>query len=402
MSFKVIVVGGGIIGTSTAYYLSKLGADVVLIESKDIAAGTSGSCDRAVMIQSKTPGPTLDLAIAGAKMYETLEDELGFDIEYRMGGGMILIETAKELDVVTQLVQKQQSAGLDVKLLSGDEARVRQPGLSPEILGATWWDKDAEVNPLHVSLAFARAAKMRGVEIRLHTTVTTLITDNGKVTGVQTELGEKIYADSVIVALGVWTPILLRKLALEVPIIPRRGQILVSEQIPNFIKCNILSGSYISAKMDRTTTSADSMGIGLSIGQTGNGTLLIGGSREFVGYDTGTTVEVIQAIAGLAVRAFPDLARVHLLRAFSGLRPFTPDGLPIVGKVDEWPGLFIAAGHEGDGIALGPITGDVMAHLVCNLELPFDVAPFSLSRFSRMKGVDVNGNVGKQPFKVSE
>src|SRR5690606_28861699 len=134
-----------------AYYLAKSGADVTLLESKDIASGTSGACDRAIMLQSKKPGPTLDLAKESAKLYENLEDELEADLEYRKGGGMIIIETMEEMKAMEDMIRRQQKAGIDVRLISGDEARERQPGLSKELLGSTWWEHDAEVNPLNVS-----------------------------------------------------------------------------------------------------------------------------------------------------------------------------------------------------------------------------------------------------------
>lgn len=383
MSYSVIVLGGGIIGTSTAYYLTKLGVDVTLIEAKDIAAGTSGACDRAIMLQSKKPGPTLDLALESAKMYSTLEEELEKDLEYRKGGGMILIETVEELSAMQDLVKRQQKAGLNVQLISGEEARKRQPGLSEHILGSTWWEHDAEVNPLNVSFAMAKAAQRLGAKIKLQTKVTGLITEKDRVIGVDVS-GEKIHADAVILALGIWTPLLLKQLNIDLPIIPRRGQILVSERVSPFIQCNILSGAYMASKLKKNAnneTSADSDGIGLAIGQTHSGTLLIGGSREFAGYDLRTSADITRAIGKAAMRAFPEIENIRILRTFSGLRPYTPDGMPIIGPVAEIDGLHVAAGHEGDGIALAPITGKIIANVACGINPGFDIKPFSMKRF---------------------
>lgn len=385
MSYRVIVVGGGIIGTSIAYYLTKLGVEVTLIEAKDLASGTSGACDRAIMLQSKKPGPLLDLAIESAHMYADLEAELGADLEYRKCGGMILVETEQEREAIQRLVDQQQKAGLQVELLSGTEARKRQQGLSEDIIGATWSDDDAEVNPLNVCFAMASAARKRGADIRLQSRVTGLITDRERVVGVEVS-GEKIFADATVLSSGVWTPKLLAPLGLHVPIIPRRGQILVSERIPPMINSVILSGAYIASKMLKRASSGektDPAGIGLAIGQTKSGNLLIGGSREFVGFDRRPTAEVLHAISQTAVRVFPVLGSVNILRAFAGLRPYTPDKMPILGVVKEWSGLYIAAGHEGDGIALAPVTGKLMARVACGLDPGFDLRPFSLSRFQR-------------------
>ncbi|MEW9502653.1 NAD(P)/FAD-dependent oxidoreductase [Jeotgalibacillus marinus] len=385
MNYSVIVVGGGIIGTSTAYYLSKLGADVTLLEGKDIASGTSGSCDQAIMLQSKKPGPILDLGIESSKIYAELENELVCDLEYKKEGGMILIETEEEMEMMSTLVAQQQEAGMDVKLLSKKEAQQRQPGLSENILGSTWWDHDAKVNPLNVSLNMAKAAEKLGASIRLGVKVTSLITERNRVLGVEVS-GEKLYADAIILALGVWTPYLLKPLGIDLPIIPRRGQILVTEKIPSFIHSTVLNAAYIAAKKGNGTDSIDPnnpAGVGLVIGQTYSGNLLIGGSREFVGFDFRTTPEVISAIGKGAVRVFPELENVRVLRTFAGLRPYTPDGMPIMGPVEGFSGLYLSAGHEGDGIALAPATGKVMAQVACGLDPGFDISHFSLNRFRK-------------------
>lgn len=381
MSYKVIVAGGGLIGVSTAYYLAKSGVEVTLVESRDIAAGTSGACDRAIMLQSKKPGPTLDLAIKSANLYKDLEEELEADLEYRKCGGMIIIETMEEMKAMEDMVERQRKAGIDVRLISGEEARQRQPGLSKNILGSTWWEQDAEVNPLNVCFAMAGAAQRLGAKIKLQSRVTGLITENNRVIGVDVS-GENLYADAVVVAMGVWTPKLLKEIGLDIPIVPRRGQILVTERLDPFVRHGFLSASYIANKL-KGNQEDDPYGIGLALGQTGSGTLLIGGSRQFAGYNTDTLPEITRKIGEAAVRAFPELANVRIIRAFAGLRPYTPDNMPILGPVDGLDGLFIAAGHEGDGIALAPISGKIVAQAVCGAHSNRDISPFLLSRFNK-------------------
>lgn len=379
MKQKVIVIGGGIIGTSVAYYLSKKDVEVTLFELKDIAAGSSGSCDRAIMIQSKKPGPTLDLALKSAKMYESLELELDEDLEYHKGGGMILIENEYELEVIQEMVERQQQAGLDVSIISGEQAREKIPSLSKNIIASTWWSEDAEINPMGTAFAFARAALRRNAKIKLNYAVQGFLIENDRVVGVKAN-DENYYADSVVVCTGVWTKKLLESLDIDVPIIPRKGEILVTERLPKVIDCNILSGSYIASKLQKGTDNP--YGIGLAIGQTKSGTLLIGGSREFVGFDNSTNSNVIKEIAKRAIQAFPFLKNVNLIRTFSGLRPFTPDNLPILSEVPNVKGIYIGAGHEGDGIALAPITGKLMAEMICGEKTEFDMEPFSIVRFA--------------------
>ncbi|MFD1067523.1 NAD(P)/FAD-dependent oxidoreductase [Oceanobacillus locisalsi] len=383
MSYSVIVVGGGIIGTSSAYYLSKAGADVTLLEAKDIASGTSGACDQHVLLQSKKPGPVLELAVEGKKLYPELEAELNTDLEYRSGGGMILMESEKEKELLTQKVAQMQEYGVDVTTLSAQGVKEKQPGLANHILGSTWCPDEGKVNSFNVCFSMAQAAQQLGATIRLGSPVTELITKQDRVVGVKVN-EEEMYADAVLVAAGVWTPALIKPLGIDVPIVPRRGQILVSEKIPPFLKRSVLSYAYIAAKGKNTaepSNGADAAGVGLVMEQTESGNLLIGGSREFVGFNTETTSEVTSAIGQAAVKTFPELANVRIIRSFSGLRPNTPDGKAIMGPVENVPGLYLAAGHEGDGIALAPITGKLMADVISGQRSSIDIRPFLFDRF---------------------
>mgnify|MGYP001245875149 CR=1 FL=1 len=381
MSDRVIVVGAGIIGTSTAYYLSRLGVDVTLIESNYIASGTSAACDQGILMQTKKPGPTLTLAMESASIYETLEDELGADLEYRQGGSMIIMETEKERAMVNEHAKALRDSGLNISILSGKDIREKQPELGEHVLGATWWERDAKVNSMKVCYEMANAAERLGTHIIEGRKVTGLVKEGEHIIGVEMS-GETLYADAVVLTSGIWTAELMKTIGVDIPIIPRRGQILVTEKLPKILHSNILSGAYIAAKKKGAGEDSDNpAGIGLVMGQVASGNILIGGSREFVGFNTNTTDNVIRGISAEAARVFPYLDHVRVIRAFAGLRPFTSDGFPLIGPVERLPGLFIAAGHEGDGIALAPVTGKVMAELVCGKEPFMDLSPFSPDRF---------------------
>lgn len=381
MSERVIVVGAGIIGTSTAYYLSRLGLDVTLIEANYVASGTSAACDQGILMQTKRPGPTLKLAMESASIYETLEEELGVDLEYRQSGSMIIMETEDEREMVSEHAQALMDLGLNISLLSGDDVREKQPELGSHILGATWCEHDAKVNSMKVCYEMADAAERLGAEIKMGRKVTGFLKEGDRIVGVDMA-GEKLYADAIVLTSGIWTAELMKTLDVDIPIIPRRGQILVTEKLPKTIHSNIISGAYIAAKKKGAGVDPNNpAGIGLVVGQVVSGNILIGGSREFVGFNTETTKEVISGISAEAARVLPYMDHVRIIRAFAGLRPFTEDGLPIIGPVGQFPGLFIAAGHEGDGIALAPITGKVMAELVSGNEPFMDLTPFSPDRF---------------------
>ncbi|MGI5858903.1 MAG: NAD(P)/FAD-dependent oxidoreductase [Tepidanaerobacteraceae bacterium] len=384
----VVIIGGGVIGTSIAYYLSKKGIKPILIEKDDLASGSSGACDIDIILQSKNPGIHLQLAMESAKMYETLADELDFDIEYETCGGMVLIEDEEQLKVMKDFVKRQKAIGLQVKLLGLKEASEIQPGLSPNLVGSTYSPQDAHVNPMRLCQAFAKAAKRLGAEIYLNTGVLDIRVEKSKVKSVITNRGE-IQTKVVINAAGVYAPMIGEMVGLSLPIKPRRGQIIVTEPVPKLVMADVFCAKYIVAKynpknLERSDNPETRLGVGLSLSQTHDGQMLIGATREFVGYNKSTTHEALRAILRNATRLVPALKLIHAIRSFAGLRPYTPDGLPLLGQVEGIQGFIMAAGHEGDGIALSPVTGKIISELIVDGKTFMDVTCLSPARFGSL------------------
>ncbi|WP_163970875.1 NAD(P)/FAD-dependent oxidoreductase [Oceanobacillus halotolerans] len=384
-TYDAVVIGGGVIGTSIAYRLAET-RHVLLVEKTDIGAQTSGACDKAIFLQSKKPGFPIKLAKASRQIYENLEEELETSIEFHKGGGMIVIEDEDHIEFMESFVKKQQKAGIDVTLLDSKEARSIQPSLAEYIVGATYSKEDAEVNPLKLSQAFAQAAKRRGVDIRTHTEVIDIDIQNGKVVGVKTTSGY-IATELVVNAGGPFAGKIAEMAGVGLTIMPRRGVILISEKINPMIFGNILCSQYIAAKhqTDEENKKKPPYGIGLSLGQTKSGNLLIGGSREFKGFQKAINDEILAAIARHATRIAPAIKPIRIIRSMVGFRPYTGDGLPIIDKVEGVEGFVIAAGHEGDGIALAPITGKLVVSLVENRKE--DQSLLKPLQFKRLKAV---------------
>lgn len=364
---EVIIIGAGVIGSAIAYYLAKQGIKSLLLDQTDVCSGSSGACDKAISMQSKNPGLHLSMAMESAAMFPELGAELDCDIEYSRCGGMIAIENERQMAIMKDFVARQQALGLPVDLLTVEEARRRQPALSPSLFASTYSPADAEVNPLKVTFGFARAARRLGAVIHTGAKVTDLAVRSGRVSGVVTEKGA-FRADIVINAAGAYAPFIGKFAGLDIPIKPRRGQIIVTEAMPPYIFGELWSARYIVAKhtpdlIRQEDPQAAELGVGLSLGQTREGTLLLGGTRELVGYDSGTTPEAVATILRHAVNVVPGLKDIHIIRVFAGLRPYTPDGMPILGPTGL-TGFLMAAGHEGDGIALAPLTGKMMADYV--------------------------------------
>ena len=382
----VVIIGGGIIGCSIAYYLAKNGIKPLLLEKRDICAGTSSACDGFVYMQTKKPGAQLDLAMASAELYGNLHRELGRDVHYRQPGGLILIDSPALLKIMEEIVAKQQEQGMAVELITGDEARFLEPCLSRNIVAAAYSDLDGHVNPIDATFAYADAAVNLGAAIVTHTPVLDIKLKNDAIAGVVTPAGT-IETDCVVNACGVWAPAIGEMLGLNIPIKPRRGHTLVSEAVAPMFNKMMLDSRYIAIKhfpqmVQEWDDEFMKLGVGMGIEQTQHGNMLIGNSRDFAGYDNSVSYEVIRAIAKYASRFIPFLKDVNIIRTFAGLRPYCVDGNPILGPVKRIPGLIMAAGHEGDGVALAPITGKLIMEHICGQRTQFDLTPFLIERFS--------------------
>ena len=376
---RVIVIGGGVIGASVAWHLSIQGTPVTLIEEREPASGSSGACDGLIFMQSKKPGIHLELALESLGRFKELSRSLPVPIEFEPCGGMVIIETQEEYRAMETYAEDQRAIGLSVDILDRDEALKKEPNLSPDILGAAWSPLDAQVNPIGLTLGFISGARRAGARILTGTRATGLATQSGRVTGVCTDRG-RFEADLVVNACGAKSPGIAAMAGISLPIKPRRGQIMVTQATAPLISCCMISAKYIAAKYNPAI--AESAGEGVSVEQTENGNLLLGSTREFAGFDTANTLAGMRTILKNTSKIIPKLKGLQIIRSFAGLRPWTPDGLPLLGPVGGIEGFFMAAGHEGDGIALSPVTGDLVSKMILGRPTGLSMAPFSPDRFS--------------------
>ena len=360
-----VIIGAGVSGSSIAFRLAQRGLRVMVVERNGPGAGASGACDKAIFLQSKRPGVHMELAVASRRMYDTLESELDANVELETDGGMVVIEYPHHLDFMRGFVEKQREAGISVSLIDAEAARRAQPFLAPHIVGAAYSPDDAEVNPLALNAAFFRAAERHGAVMETHSEVFAINTSAGQVTSVDTTQG-RISTRLVINAAGPFAAHVGELANVHVPVQPRRGTILISEAIPRVVKGCLLDAQYIASKhlSSEADAAAPPHGVGLSLGQTASGNLLIGGSREFAGFEKQASPSVISTIAKHANRIAPQLSSTRIIRSMTGFRPYTGDGLPIIDWAPELEGYLIAAGHEGDGLALAPLTGQLVADLI--------------------------------------
>jgi glycine/D-amino acid oxidase-like deaminating enzyme len=338
-------------------------------------------------VQSKKPGIHLELARASLERYPGLADELELDIEFEQSGCLVVIEGEPELKVMKDFATSQSRAGNQVQLLDTAQARELEPLLARDIFGATFNEKEGQVSPIKLTLGLAKGAEARGAAILTGQEVVGFIKNRDTIQGVKTRIGE-FKANAVVNACGVLAPQLAELSGLKLPITPRRGQLLVTEAQKPLLKRALLSSRYIAAKFDPGI--AAQSGGGCAIEQTASGNFLLGSTREFAGYNTRTSLEGLFSVASRVSRIIPGLKDMRIIRSFAGLRPYTPDGLPVLGAAPGLKGLFIAAGHEGDGIALAPITGHLMTQLIMGEPPDFPLDEFSFERLA-------TGGNGEEP-----
>jgi sarcosine oxidase subunit beta len=390
----VAVIGGGVIGTACAYFLAKSGMKVALVEQGDLASGASGGCDGNIMAQDHQPGYDTNLTIQSNRLYQQLLSDLDWDIEYTQKGSILVIETQEEMDFMLERMKQQLACGLPVRLVEKDELYEQEPLLAPGFLGAIECASDASCMPIQVTVALTRAARRMGAEMHTYEEVKSIKCDEkGRVAGLVTNRGE-IRTPRILNCCGAWASFLGKMVGLDIPIIPRRGQLVVVEQTAQVGHRKISEAHYVVAKFHpELTEGTDSemlkYGVAFVFEPTASGNMLLGSSREFAGYDTRTTYPVIKAIIRRAIRFLPSLAELHCIRTYAGLRPYTPDHLPIVSEVEEVPGFYIAAGHEGDGIGVAPLTGQLITQIIHGQETTVDVTPLRWSRFTKSAGQQV-------------
>jgi glycine/D-amino acid oxidase-like deaminating enzyme len=377
---EAVVIGGGIVGASVAFYLTKYDRKVILLEKEDLACGTSGACTSTIWIQSKQVNIHLKMALESVKLYDELAEEMSYDIEYRRSGGMIVIEKEEEMEAYAEFVRRQRSIGLDVELMDISEARKLQPGLSERLAGSTYSPMDRHVNPFRVIFGLAHAVKKCGGKVYTGAEVKGVIVKGDRVEGVVTNLGD-VEADVVINAAGVDAAAVGDMVNLKIPIIPVKGQELVTEPVPALLKYPMLSTGYMALKHPSYFEDFSARFAGLVAEQTVNGNILLGTTKERGIRDKNTTVKGIKSIAQEVAKILPILKGVCVIRTFAGLRPETPDGLPIIGIANGLDGFIMACGHGGDGIALAPITGKIVAELIAEGRSSIPLDEISYSRF---------------------
>ncbi|MFF4250183.1 NAD(P)/FAD-dependent oxidoreductase [Streptomyces sp. NPDC001663] len=374
LTCDVVVVGAGMTGAACALYAARAGLDVVVVDRGPVAGGTTGAGEGNLLVSDKEPGPELDLALLSNRLWHELALEFGESIEYEAKGGVVVATSPGGLATLEDFADRQRAAGVTATSVAGDALYELEPHLAPGLPGAVHYPQDAQVMP---ALAAAHLLRVSAARLFTGRTVTDVLrTADGTVRGVRTDRGD-IHSPAVVNAAGTWGADLAALAGTSLPVLPRRGFVLVTEPLPRMVHHKVYAADYVA------DVASDSAALQTSpvVEGTAAGPILIGASRERVGFDRSFSLPALRALAAGATRLFPFLADVRAIRSYAGFRPYMPDHLPAIGPDPRVPGLYHACGHEGAGIGLAPGTGHLIAQTLTAKTPDLDLAPFRPDRF---------------------
>ncbi len=410
---EVVVIGGGVIGVCSAYYLASNGVNVTILEKGEIASGCS--CGNGGLIVPShaaplaSPGalgsglrwlldaespfyikPRVDLEFfnwlihfafasrhkqmrraipvmrdllnASRALFDDLSQNAGFDFEFEDNGSLEVYLSQKALEGGIDDAHYLEKFDIPSQAMSAAEVRDLEPALLTNIVGGIFHPRDAYINPARFVRGLAEKAQSLGAEILTGTEVLEIEAEKGRVTRIRTTRGE-LHPGKVVLAAGSWSPAIARALKLRIPIQAAKGYSLTFEK------------PVVSPKIALSLGEARVVVTPLAEG------LRLAGTLELAGMDLSINARRVAAIHNAAKRYLPGLEEAKVIETWRGLRPCTPDGLPIIGRSDSFENLFVAAGHAMLGISLGPVTGKLVSELVRGEKVDMDLHLLRVARF---------------------
>jgi D-amino-acid dehydrogenase len=410
---NVVIIGGGVIGVCSAYELVQRGVNVLLLEKDEIASGCSYgngglivpshsvplaspgalgdglrwmldpespfyikprlnaelfnwlirfvfASRRAVMLRSL---PVLrDLLLSSAVLFAELAKTAGFDFGYKGKGALWVCLSQARLEHEKEETRLFEKFNIPVQLMDQNEVHDLEPALLPGVAGGVYYPRDGHIDPARFVVGLAEKARDLGAQLWTKTEAMGLETSNGRITRIRTTRGD-VHAEQVILAAGSWSPDVVRSLKLRIPIQAAKGYSVTLENPDPSPKLPLLFGE-----------------ARVVVNPLGNA-LRLAGTLEMAGMDFSFNMRRLDAIRKSSSAYLPGLADARVIEIWRGLRPCTPDGLPILGRSADFENLIVAAGHAMLGMSLGPVTGRLVSQLVCEEKTDVDLTPLRMERF---------------------
>ena len=363
-SADAIVIGAGIVGAATAAALAREGMRVTVLESSFAAGGTTAAGMGHLVAMDDSPA---QLALTGYsnRLWRSLAAELPSSSEYDPCGTLWVAEDGEQLDAIEKKRFTYSAEGIDAEVVGAAGIATLEPNLRPGLAGALRVPGDSVLYPPSAALALLDRARDGGAVLREHCPVVS-ISGNAVSTGEET-----LRAGVIVNAAGGGAA----RLTPELPIVPRKGHLVITDRVPGFCRHQIVELGYLASAHTMTGAS-----VAFNVQPRRTGQLLIGSSRELVGWDADVNPSIVRRMLARAIEFLPGLSRISAIRTWTGFRPATPDKLPFIGRWTAVPGLWIAAGHEGLGIATSLGTAAVLTDLILGREPEIDAAPFDPER----------------------
>ncbi|MGK5553899.1 NAD(P)/FAD-dependent oxidoreductase [Actinomadura kijaniata] len=383
---RVVVLGAGIVGAACARELARAGLAVTVLDRGGPAAATTAHGEGNVLVSDKGPGPELELARMSRRLWEEALTEAGGRpdagragraerVEWDPKGGIVVATTDAGARGLEEFAAGQRAAGVTAETLDAPALAAAEPHVTRDFALAVHYPEDAQVQPVGAAAFLLGDALRAGAELRTGAEVLGAVARGGRITAVRTSAGT-VEGDAFVNAAGPWSGAVAERLGAPVDVRPRRGEVLVTTPQPPTVFHKVYDADYVGA----VGSGAEGLQASAVVESTRGGTILLGSSRRRVGFDDRIRPEVLSVIAGKALRLFPRLAGVPVMRAYGGFRPYVPDHLPVIGPDPRLPGLWHATGHEGAGIGLSVGTGRVLGDLLLGREPEIDAKPFRVDR----------------------
>lgn len=379
-----IVIGAGLVGACSALSLVNAGLRVLVLDRGPVASGTTGAGEGNILVSDKEPSAELTLALRSRDAWFEINTDIGGGFELEDKGGVVVSRSEKGIADLKKLSAIQAQHGIQVVELDAKGVKEIEPYISDSVEYAVLYPQDAQCQPMLAAAQIMRAVKKRGGAFIQGENVKSINVKSGKVVGLTTE--KNTYTCPIIInATGTWAGEIAKMAGSYLPIMPRRGFILVTAPAPKIIHHKVYDADYVA---NVASSDADLQSSAVVEG-TESGTILIGASRERVGFKSDLDVAVLRQLARQAISLFPILSNIALLRAYRGFRPYAPDHLPVIGEDANVKGLWHAAGHEGAGIGLAPATGELITAQITSTKTFMDPTPFSPKRFKEAANVAI-------------
>ena len=363
---EVIIIGGGVIGTACAYFLSRRGVQVLLLERDHLGAGASGTTAAIIGIggTSGAPETLRRLSIESFDLILDIEQDFNQPLEIISNGALHVAMNSREALDLKPAYDEVCDMGIDAQWMVGAEIRRFEPLLGSDAHTAFYHPASYHVNPFRLYEGYLEAAVRRGSRVEYGVQVREIKLKNNRIDRIVTTNGE-YRADWAVVAAGAWTPETLSSLAIKIPIVPARGQVILTEAC--------------SQRTQHLLSFADH----LYIKQTASGNFYLGSHTEFVGFENRITLGKIANFTRAFTRAVPFIANLRALRFFAGFRPVSEDNLPIIGPVPECPKLIVASGHGRTGMRYSAATGKAVSELIVDGTTEHPLDAFAVDRFAK-------------------